>query len=257
MGCDEATQTCTYPDQLPLHTVTLDDFYIDATEVTNAQFGRFDPAHDSGYLDMQHKDHTTPGYPANEPRQPVVRISWGEAMRFCEWISKQSGQPFTLPSEAQWEWACRAGAATPFAYGDLSTDFGRLANLADQSIKLLAVDGINPQPIPNPNPYEDWTPKDARFNDGHKVVAPVGAYQPNAWGLCDMHGNVAEWTRSLFKPYPYVPADGREDLTAAGRRVVRGGSWIDRPYRATASYRLAYEAWQPVHNVGFRVICPQ
>lgn len=244
-------------DEAPICRVKIEQpFWMSVTEVTNLQYQRFDPAHDSRYIDMQHKDHTTPGYPANEPSQPVIRISWNEAAQFCNWLSKKSGQSVTLPSEAQWEWACRAGAETPFAYGDLSADFGKFANLADQSIKLLAVSGINPQPIANPSPYEDWTPKDARFNDGAKVVSAVGQYQANAWGLQDMHGNVAEWTRSLYKPYPYNAADGREDAKASGPRVARGGSWMDRPYRATASFRLAYEAWQPVHNVGFRVIIP-
>ena len=71
-----------------------------------------------------------------------------------------------------------------------------------------------------------------------------------------MHGNVWEWTRSALKPYPYSDADGRNDLKAEGLKVVRGGSWSDRPYRARSSFRLAYQSFQPVYNVGFRVVCP-
>jgi formylglycine-generating enzyme required for sulfatase activity len=71
-----------------------------------------------------------------------------------------------------------------------------------------------------------------------------------------MHGNVAEWTLSTYRPYPFVAADGRDDATAPGKKVVRGGSWFDRPKRARASYRLAYDPWQPVYNVGFRVVIP-
>ena len=78
---------------------------------------------------------------------------------------------------------------------------------------------------------------------------------PNSWGLFDMHGNVWEWTRSLYLPYPYVEGDGRNDMHTAGRRVVRGGSWYDRPKLCTASIRLDYWPYQPVFNVGFRVVC--
>jgi len=71
-----------------------------------------------------------------------------------------------------------------------------------------------------------------------------------------MHGNVAEWTLSTYQPYPYDAADGRNAPNASGKKVARGGSWSDRPKRAGAAFRLAYESWQPVHNVGFRVIFP-
>jgi formylglycine-generating enzyme required for sulfatase activity len=86
------------------------------------------------------------------------------------------------------------------------------------------------------------------------VTADVGSYQPNAWGLSDMHGNAAEWTRTTYKAYPYNAADGRESVTPEGEKVVRGGSWFDRPKRCTSSARQAYPSWQGVYNVGFRVI---
>ena len=140
-------------------------------------------------------------------------------------------------------------------FGDVDADFGGHANLADISIKLLAVSGVNPQPIPNPSPYEDFIPKIATCNDNARIMTTVGQYAANAWGLKDMHGNVAEWTRSVYAAYPYSDSDGRNDMTAAGMRVVRGGSWHDRPKRATSSYRLAYEPYQKVFNVGFRIIC--
>ncbi|MCY3020103.1 MAG: SUMF1/EgtB/PvdO family nonheme iron enzyme, partial [Planctomycetota bacterium] len=247
-----------YPDERPLARVKVDkSFWMGVMEISNAQYACFDPTHDSGFMDQQHKDHTTPGYPANLPNQPVIRVRWTEALGFCRWLSEKTGRAFTLPTEAQWEWACRAGTNTPFFYGNLDTDFGTFANLADQSIRLLAVDGVNPQPVKNPNPiFQDFTPKDARFNDGEKIQANVGKYKPSPWGLQDMHGNVWEWTRTTFKPYPYNDADGRNDLKTEGLKVVRGGSWIDRPARARSSMRLAYKPYQPVFNVGFRVVCP-
>jgi formylglycine-generating enzyme required for sulfatase activity len=96
----------------------------------------------------------------------------------------------------------------------------------------------------NPNRYDDWIPRDDRFNDRGFVSEPVGRYQPNPWGLHDLHGNAWEWTRSTAPAEP--SGDGR---------IVRGGSWYDRPQRCTASFRLAYPPWQRVFNVGFRVVC--
>jgi len=107
--------------------------------------------------------------------------------------------------------------------------------------------------IANPNKYDDWVPKDERFNDAGFVSVDVGSYKPNPWGLHDVHGNVWEWTRSVYQPYPYRD-DDRNDPAADGPRVVRGGSWYDRPKRCTSSYRLPYRPYQGVFNVGFRVV---
>jgi formylglycine-generating enzyme required for sulfatase activity len=244
-------------DERPMSKVNIAaPFWMGVVEVTNAQYQQFDPRHDSGFIDQHNKDHTTPGYSVQAPNNPVIRVTWEEAMAFCRWLSEKAGQPCSLPNEAQWEWACRAGSDQPFWYGGLDTDFSACANLADESIRQLAVAGINPQPIPNPSRFEDFLPKEDRFNDGCRIVTETGKYQPNPWGLCDMHGNVAEWTLSTYRPYPFVAADGRDDATAPGKKVVRGGSWFDRPKRARASYRLAYDPWQPVYNVGFRVVIP-
>ena len=95
---------------------------------------------------------------------------------------------------------------------------------------------------------------DARFNDRAVVTAPIGSYQPNIWGLHDLHGNAAEWTRSTYKPYPYRDNDGRNDSKNADRKVVRGGSFFDNPSRCRSAFRLAYPTWQRVFNVGFRVV---
>ena len=91
----------------------------------------------------------------------------------------------------------------------------------------------------NPNRYDDWIPRDDRFSDGGLVSEPIGKYKPNPWGLHDMHGNAAEWTLS---------PDGVQ-------KVVRGGSWYDRPQRCTATSRLSYPPWQRVFSVGFRIVC--
>ncbi len=241
-------------DEFPQTQVRIEKpFWMGVTEITNRQYQTFDPKHDNGVIDQHHKDHTRPGYSVQDPEMPAIRISWDEASAFCQWLATKTGRGFSLPSETQWEWACRAGAASPFYFGEADADFSPFANLADLSLKLLAVDGIDPQPIKNPSPFQDFLIKDTRFSDGEKIMTTVGKYQPNVWGLCDMLGNAAEWTRSAYRPYPYQEAsnaDGRE------KKSVRGGSWFDRPKHATASSRQAYEPWQHVYNVGFRVICP-
>ncbi len=228
------------PDEKPRKTVRIEKpFYMSRYEVTLEQFRCFDPEHKNGYLDQQHKDHTTPGYPVDFPGKPVIRVSWNEAAAFCDWLAEKAGCECSMPTEAQWEWACRAGADTHFSYGTSDTDFSKYANLADLSIKRLAVTGVNPQPIKNPNKYQDFVPKDSRFDDGERLMADAGQYLPNAWGLHDMHGNVCEWTISDFEE----PG-----------KVVRGGSWRDRPKRARSGFRLAYPTYQPVFNVGIRVV---
>ncbi|HPP54640.1 MAG TPA: formylglycine-generating enzyme family protein, partial [Thermoguttaceae bacterium] len=110
-------------------------------------------------------------------------------------------------------------------------------------------------PLANASKYDDWIPKDSRFRDGGFLSDGVAHYQPNPWGLYDMHGNVWEWTRSDWRPYPYRDDDGRNAGSPNEKKVVRGGSWHDRPHRARSSFRLAYRPYQPVFDVGFRVIC--
>ena len=244
------------PDQQPPTPVAIQKpFWIGRCEVTNAEFARFDPAHDSHVEPMHGYQFGIHGYPASGPRQPVVRVSWQKAIDFCRWLSRATGQRFDLPTEAQWEYACRAGTSTPFSYGTLETDFSAWANLGDLKLREFALDTyIQVRVIPNPNKYDDWVPKDERFNDAGFVSVDVGSYKPNPWGLHDVHGNVWEWTRSAYRPYPYRDDDGRNDPAADGPRVVRGGSWYDRPKRCTSSYRLPYRPYQGVFNVGFRVV---
>ncbi|MBW8034565.1 MAG: SUMF1/EgtB/PvdO family nonheme iron enzyme [Planctomycetes bacterium] len=240
-----------YPDERPATPVTVEDpFWMGVMEVTNEQFQRIYPDHDNAFLDKQKTDHISQGYSIRGARQPAIRVSWSQAISFCRKLSELTGETVDLPTEAQWEWACRAGTDTPLYFGDLDTDFSSHANLADDSIKLLALGGETP------NEYEAFNPRDRRFNDGEKIMADSGKYAPNPWGLHDMHGNVWEWTSSLFKTYPYREDDGRNEIAQDGDRVVRGGSWYDRPKRARSAFRLAYRPYQRVYNVGFRVVIP-
>jgi formylglycine-generating enzyme required for sulfatase activity len=149
-------------------------FWMGATEVSLRQFRQFDPSHLNGYYDMHYKDQVRPGYLMDQPEFPAIRVSWNQAMEFCKWLAARTGKQVLLPTETQWEWACRAGTANPMFYGDLNSDFSPYANLADASISRLAVSGVDPQPIANPDKFWDFVPKEARFNDGDLHLAETG-----------------------------------------------------------------------------------
>jgi formylglycine-generating enzyme required for sulfatase activity len=228
-------------------------FWMGEIEITNEQYEALVSEHDSRFVDQLWKDHVKEGYPAFLPHQPAIRVSYEEAMEYCRKLSEKTGLNITLPTEAQWEWACRAGSDKDFWYGDLNTDFSTYENLADAQLCKMAVTGVDPQPMQRNNswfPYYNFTPKEESVDDGSMHQVASNTYQPNPFGLYSMHGNVAEWTRSDYLPYPYK----ENSKEASAYKVVRGGSYIERPKFATASTRKAYYPWQRVFNVGFRVI---
>lgn len=219
-------------------------FWMGEIEVSNRQYTALCPEHDSRFIGQQWKDHTTPGYPANKPEQPAIRVSWTEAMEYCRKLSEKTGLNITLPTEEQWEWACRAGSTDEMWYGNTDENYSSYENLADKTINQLAVMGVNPKPMPanyELRKFWDFVPRDRFADDGSLISVKGGMYQSNPWGLYDMHGNVAEWTNS----------NRSEDST---EKVVCGGSWRDRSTKATAYYRRYFEPWQAPYNVGFRVI---
>jgi len=231
-------------DERPLTRVRIEKpFYMSRMEISNAQFREFAPNHDSRTIDAYGKDHVGSGPSVNGPQQPVVRVSWRDALAYCGWLSRGTGRRFALPTEAQWEYACRAGTATPLWFGDVTANFAPFANLADKSLRK----GLRTA--------TPWIPTIDDVNDGAVVTRNVGKGTPNPWGLYDMHGNAAEWTLSLYRPCPYRDDDGRNATDGDGERVARGGSFWDRPQRARSSCRRAYTPWQCVFDVGFRVIC--
>ncbi|MEG1543197.1 MAG: SUMF1/EgtB/PvdO family nonheme iron enzyme [Tannerellaceae bacterium] len=251
------------PDEMPQTIVSIDKpYWIGQFEITNRQFRAFDPTHDSRDEHRHGYQFGRRGYSMNQDDQPAVHISWQQAMDYCAWLSEKTGLQFTLPDEAQWEWACRAGSSTPFWFGELPADFSRYANMGDIKLKEFAACTAykfyeSARIIENPNKYDDWIPRDTTYNDGGFISEPVGRYIRSPWELFDMHGNVWEWTRSAYKPYPYRADDGRNNPTTTAettKRVARGGSWYDRPFRNTSSFRLPYRAYQKVYNVGFRVV---
>lgn len=229
-------------------------FWMSTTEITNEQFGALFPEHDSRFIGQTWKDHTTPGYAANLPKQPVIRISWDEANDFCKKLGEKNQCNVTLPTETQWEWAARAGSANDFWFGDRHADFGSYENLADSTTVDLAVTGVNPKPMRPNDPmrkFWDFLPKELAVNDHHLISADVASMKPNPWGVYDMNGNVAEWTRSDYVPYPLKE---KAEKVKAEQKVVRGGSWRERPKYSTSAIRKAYYPWQRPFNVGFRII---
>lgn len=221
----------------PTRIDVAEPFWIGRCEVTNRQFARFSPNHDSRIErgDFLQFSVAERGIPANAPDQPVVRVSWTEADAFCRWLAAKTGEPCSLPDEARWEYACRAGTATPLWYGATEMDFTKSANLADRSLRTMPTLGWGLPSAAVP----PWRPAVESLDDHFRVAAPVGSFAPNAWGLHDMAGNVWEWTTGEFAP---------------DRKAVRGGSWSDRPFRATSASRQGFRPWQRVYHTGFRLM---
>jgi formylglycine-generating enzyme required for sulfatase activity len=208
MGSDK------YSDEKPIHTVRLPAFQMSRHPVTNRLYEQFDPHHRSR-LDEY----------SDQNDQPVIYVNWYEATMFCRWLGCR------LPTEAEWEYACRAGSKTPFSTGD---------NLTTEQANY------------NGNhPYKNY-PK----GDFIGRTTPVKKYQPNAWGLYDMHGNVWEWCRDKWHDsYKGAPDDGSAwESGDSSYRVLRGGSWDDHALGCRSANRLRGEPDYRGYDVGFRLV---
>lgn len=248
-------------DEHPEHRVRIGrPFYFGVTEVTVGQFRRFaaatgyqtdsqrDPNGGWGY-DAQAKtaingpqfDWRNPGF-AQHDQSPVVNVSWNDARAFCDWLSQAETRRYRLPTEAEWEYACRAGTTTHFYSGDSVNDLQRVANLLDQSAHeaLPAV-------------------KNSGDNADHwAFTAPVASLTSNQFGLFDMHGNVAEWCGDWYGKQYYAdsPADDPPRGPDEGQyRVLRGGSWIHPAVRCRSAYRGFDAPNFRSGYVGFRIVC--
>lgn len=212
-------------DEVP-HQVCAKGFWMGKTEISNAQFRRFRSTHNSGSFE---------GRSLNENNQPAVNLSWNDAKAFAEWLSWESGsnQRFRLPTEAEWEYAARAGATTRYFWGDDIDP--RYANFSDRNDPTGA--------------------SISSLDDDHAITAPVGSYQPNALGLFDMAGNVWEWTCSEYNPS--YNGDEQRCSTARpneGQRVVRGGSWSSGGGELRLAERLPRKPDYRDTMTGFRII---
>jgi len=171
---------------------------------------------------------------------PVACVSWSDAKAYVQWLAHKTGKPYRLPSEAEWEYAARAGSTARWPWGESATDGCDFANLYDLSSRESYAFG--------------WEP--VRCRDSYPDVAPAGALRANAFGLYDMIGNVAEWLEDCYTDsYLGRPRDARAWVWGGGctRRVVRGGSWATPAERARSAFRDSAETGTRADFIGFRV----
>jgi formylglycine-generating enzyme required for sulfatase activity len=170
----------------------------------------------------------------------VVIVTWDDAQRFCEWLSKKTGKTARLPTEAEWEYACRAGTTTRFHSGDDAETRVPFANMADATAHTK---------------YANWPA--TQGDDGYVFTAPVGKFKPNAWGLYDMHGNVYEWCQDWFGPYTGLSAQDpvrTERPNANSPRVIRGGAWKAPADDGRSADRHRVAPSNAYSRLGFRVV---
>jgi formylglycine-generating enzyme required for sulfatase activity len=179
---------------------------------------------------------------------PVVNVSWNDAREFCRWLSKKEGKAYELPTEAEWEYACRAGTKTRFWCGDKEEDLKGNANLADASLKAkLDTD------VAKHFTFLSW-------DDGFPFTSPVGSYKANPWGLYDMHGNVWQWCADRNDKYQEGSIkdpnneDYNKDPQNDERRVLRGGSWVSSPRYCRSASRRNNDPGICHSLFGFRVV---
>ncbi|MGK7910559.1 MAG: formylglycine-generating enzyme family protein [Synechococcus sp.] len=216
-----------FEDEGPQHKVSLTAFWMGMYPVTQEQWKQV-----AGYskvnVDLSACPSTFPG-----DDRPVERISWQEAVEFCDRLSQKTGKLYRLPSEAEWEYACRAGTATPFYFGEtISTD---LANY----------DG-------------NYVYGQGKKGEYRKQTTPVGSFQANAFGLYDMHGNVWEWCSDWWhKNYDGATPGGIPWIKGGEKneRVLRGGSWRSNPWDCRLASRDRFVPDVRGGNGGFRVVC--
>jgi formylglycine-generating enzyme required for sulfatase activity len=208
-----------YEDERPQHRVAVAPFWMSRYLITQAQWQSVMGRHAGRFSGLQ---------------RPVENVSWHEANRFCERLSRRTGRHYRLPSEAQWEYACRAGTNTPFAFGStLTTD---LANYNGEFTFRAEPKGVY-----------------------RHVTTDVDSFPPNAFGLCDMHGNLWEWCADPWHDSYQGAPTGDAAWQSGGDpayRVVRGGSWHDTPDVCRSAVRLKLNAAEGDEMTGFRVVLP-
>jgi formylglycine-generating enzyme required for sulfatase activity len=214
-----------FAHQGPQHTVRLGGFLLGQMPVTQAQWAVV-----ARWPSVEQDLKLNPSR-FNGPQRPVEKVSWEQAMEFCRRLSQRTGLPLTLPSEAQWEYACRAGATTPFAFGATLT-----SELANYDATISYAEG----------PKGRWL----------QETTDVASFPANAWGLHDMHGNVWEWCLDTwYGPYEGAPTDGSPWLGAGSSKLLRGGSWSCLPRNCRSAYRFRLRPVNAGYDVGFRVVC--
>ncbi len=213
----------------PQHPVTIKSFFLGRYPVTQEQWRIVAETYDRVNIDLKPDPSTFKG-----PKCPVEQVSWYEAKEYCDRLAKKTKRPYRLPTEAEWEYACRAGTTTPFYFGNtISTE------LANYDGNYTYANGVKGE-------YRNET-------------TPVDYFDvANAWGLCDMHGNVWEWCQDHWHDnYEGAPEDGSAWLTEDSNapRIRRGGAWFFNPKLCRSAYRFTLNSNDRDDNLGFRVSC--
>ena len=255
-----------YQDQNPQHEVAVKGFWMGRTEVTRRQFAAFvratryeTEAEKAGFMEgldwsgdgwapKEGLDWKKPGF-VQSNAHPVVGVSHNDAKAFCAWLSKKSGLSFRLPTEAEWEYAARAGSTAEFPWGDDIAGGKGYGNVCDETAQAAAEK--------HGTRFTGTFP----FSDGYVFTAPAGRFKPNDWGLFDMQGNVEEWCEDWYGDdyYDSAPKDKPQDNPKGPEkgetRIVRGGNWYLAPALDRCAYRSGYEPDKACDQVGFRVVC--
>ena len=239
-------------DEMPVHEVSVaKPFALSKYEVTRGEFGRF--VAQAGYRTTAERGRGCYVWDGSEftekssakwnnpwlnqsDTHPVVCMSWDDAVAYVEWLSSETGKPYRLPSEAGWEYAARSGSTTTYHFGDDEFQLCRYANHLDRSTGAPQL-------------------SESCSDSVGLVTAEGGSYQPNSFGLHDMHGNVWEWVQDCWNDsYAGVPSDGSAWTSGdCGLRVVRGGSWFNYPRFLRAADRDRFSTDYRSNNFGFRV----
>lgn len=237
-----------FADELPARDVTVPAFALARTEVTIAQFQAFIDATgyrpsgvcwalregEFGFLERSNWRH--PGY-EQRPDHPVVCVTWWDAQAYARWLNLRTGETYRLPTEAEWEYAARAGTQTHYFWGDDPNSGCPFMNGADQTAG---------RKFPNASVVG--------CDDGALYTAPVASYRPNPFGLSDMTGNVFEWVQDCYGAYDPARADSAAVATGdCSFRVVRGGSWYYRPENLRSAYRNGIIPTLRDSLIGFRL----
>ncbi|AFZ02100.1 bifunctional serine/threonine-protein kinase/formylglycine-generating enzyme family protein [Calothrix sp. PCC 6303] len=230
MGSPE-TEAGTRDNESPQHRVTVPRFFMGKYVVTQAQYQAIMKKGMIGQIFGGNSSNSDPD-PSDfkGANRPVETVSWDDAVGFCQKISQKTGKTYRLPSEAEWEYACRAGTTTPFYFGEtITTD---LANFDGNHTYAYAPKGVY-----------------------RKETTEVGKFPPNAFGLYDMHGNVWEWCQdSGHSNYNGAPTDGNAWIDNNQNKLLRGGSWYNYPKVSHSAYRYIITREYRKNNVGFRLV---
>ena len=173
-----------------------------------------------------------------DPREPIRYVGWEDAVAYTQWLTRQSGARYRLPTEAEWEYAARAGTQSDYFHGDEPLQLCTYANLADRSTRRR---------------YREW--KVVNCDDGHEKIAPVGSLAVSPFGLHDIYGNAAEWVAECGMPeYSSAPTDGAEAqrTSSCESHGIRGGSWDSQPDELRSAYRNT--AGGPNDDRGIRLL---